>query len=269
MSFRNLTRANELAGHTEVKPDWNPVARRVREATGGWDDSVAVQRFEKRGGRLVHGRGQLTGPRTVSVGDESFTTRRGVVIATGSKPAIPPIHGLEQVDYWTTHEVIQLERLPKSMIVLGGGTVGCELGQVLARFGVQISIVEAAERLLPAEEPEVGEVVEAAFEDEGIVVYTGAMAEQVTSHNGSIRLTLTGGKELTGERLLLATGRKVDLSGLGLESVGLDGQADFISVDERMHAADGVWALGDVTGKGMFTHVALHQAAIIAADILG
>jgi pyruvate/2-oxoglutarate dehydrogenase complex dihydrolipoamide dehydrogenase (E3) component len=91
----------------------------------------------------------------------------------------------------------------------------------------------------------------------------------VGSRNGSISLTLTGGKELTGERLLLATGRKVDLSGLGLESVGLDGTADFISVDERLRAADGVWALGDVTGKGMFTHVALHQSAIIAADILG
>jgi pyruvate/2-oxoglutarate dehydrogenase complex dihydrolipoamide dehydrogenase (E3) component len=262
-------RSNELAGHSEVKPDWKPVARRVREATGGWDDSFAVERFEKRGGRLVHGRGKLTGLRTVSVGEESFTARHGVVVATGSKPAIPPIQGLEQVDYWTTHDVIQLERLPKSMLVLGGGTVGCELGQVLARFGVQISIVEAAERLLPAEEPEVGEVVEAAFEDEGIAVYTGAMVEQVGSRNGSISLTLTGGKELTGERLLLATGRKVDLSGLGLESVGLDGTADFIPVDERLRAADGVWALGDVTGKGMFTHVALHQSAIIAADILG
>jgi pyruvate/2-oxoglutarate dehydrogenase complex dihydrolipoamide dehydrogenase (E3) component len=262
-------RSDELAGHAEVKPDWNPVARRVREATGGWDDSFAVERFEKRGGRLVHGRGKLTGPRTVSVGDESFTARLGVVIATGSKPAIPPIQGIEQVDYWTTHEIIQLERLPKSLIVLGGGTVGCELGQVLARFGVQISIVEAAERLLPAEEPEVGEVVEAAFADEGIAVYTDEMADQIRSRNGLISLTLTGGKELTGERLLLATGRRVDLSGLGLESVGLDGKADFIPVDERMHATDGVWALGDVTGKGMFTHVALHQAAIIAAEILG
>jgi pyruvate/2-oxoglutarate dehydrogenase complex dihydrolipoamide dehydrogenase (E3) component len=267
--LQESTRVNELAGHAEVKPDWNPVARRVREATGGWDDTFAVERFEKRGGRLVHGRGKLTGPRTVSVGDESFTARIGVVIATGSEPAIPSIQGIDQVDYWTTHDVIQLERLPKSMIVLGGGTVGCELGQVLARFGVQITIVEAAERLLPAEEPQVGEVVEAAFADGGIAVYTGEMVEQVRPSNGAISLALTGGKEVTGERLLLATGRKVDLSRLGLESVGLDDKANFISVDERMRAADGIWALGDVTGKGMFTHVALYQSAIIAADILG
>ena len=268
--LQEARRVGGMAGQAQVTPDWGPVAARVRaEATGGWDDSVAVERFQGRGGRLVHGRGVLTGPRTVTVGDESFTARRGVVIATGSKPAIPPIPGLDEVDYWTTHDVIQAERLPKSMLVLGGGAIGCELGQVLARFGVDVTVVEAADRLLPAEEPEVSEAVEAAFAAEGIDVHAGAAAQRVGSRDGSIVVTLAGGAEIASERLLVATGRTVDLSGLGLEAAGLDGAARFIQVDERMRAADGIWAMGDVTGKAMFTHVALHQSAIVAADILG
>ena len=268
--LQEARRVGDMAGHAEVTPDWSPVAARVRtEVTGGWDDSTAVARFEGRGGRLVHGRGRLTRPRTVTVGGESFTARLGVVIATGSKAAIPPIPGLDEVDYWTTHDVIQTEELPRSLIVLGGGVVGCELGQVLARFGVDVTIVEASDRLLPAEEPEASAAVEAAFAAEGIDVRTGATAEKVGSRDGSIIVTLAGGAEVAGERLLVATGRTVDLSGLGLESAGLDGTARFLQVDERMRAADGIWAMGDVTGKAMFTHVALYQSVIVAADILG
>ncbi len=268
--LQEARRIGGKAGQAEVTPDWDLLARRVRaEVTGGWDDSVAVKRFGGRGGRLVHGRGRLIGPRTVTVGDESFTARRGIVIATGSKPAIPPIPGLDEVDFWTTHDVIQAERLPRSMVVLGGGAVGCELGQVLARFGAEVTMVEAADRLLPAEEPEASAAMKAAFAAEGIDVHTGAAVQRVESRDRSIVVTLAGGAELASERLLVATGRTVDLSGLGLESAGLDGMAQFIEVDERMRAADGIWAMGDVTGKGMFTHVALHQAAIIAADILG
>jgi len=268
--LQEARRVEGLAGQAEVLPDWGPVAARVRaEATGGWDDSIAVQRYESRGGRLVHGYGRLTGPRTVTVGNESFMARVGVVIATGSKPAIPPIPGLSEVDFWTTHDVIKAEQLPESLVIIGGGTVGCELGQVLSRFGVKVTLVEAAERLLPAEEPEAAAAVDAAFAAEGVHVYTGSAAERVALRDGSIVVTLVGGTELEGERLLIATGRTVDLSGLGLEAAGLDGNARFIQVDERMRAADGIWAMGDVTGKAMFTHVALYQSAIVAADILG
>jgi pyruvate/2-oxoglutarate dehydrogenase complex dihydrolipoamide dehydrogenase (E3) component len=269
-TLQEARRASGLAGKIEVAPDWSIVAKRVRaEATGGWDDSVAVDRFEKRGGRLIKGYGRLTGPRTVTVGDKIFTARRGVVIATGSRPAIPPIPGLKAVDYWTTRDVIRVEQLPKSMIVLGGGAVGCELGQTLSRFGVEVTIVEAINRILPAEEAEVSQVVETAFAAEGIQVHTGAAVQQVKPRSGSIVVTLDGGLELESERLLVATGRTVDLSNLGLEVGGLDKQARFIKVDERMRAVDGIWAMGDVTGKAMFTHVALYQSAIVAADILG
>lgn len=268
--LQEARRVEGMAGHVDVTPDWKPVAARVRrEATGGWDDSIAVQRFEDRGGRLVHGRGKLSGPRTVTVGDQSFTARRGVVIATGSRPAIPPIPGLSEVDYWTTHDLIQMEALPESIIVLGGGAVGCELGQVLARFGVQVTIVEAAARLLPAEEPEASEVLEAAFAAEGIGVRSGEAVRHVASDDGAIVVTLDGGAQVAADGLLVATGRTVDLRGLGLEAVGLDGSAPFIQVDERLRAADGIWAMGDVTARAMFTHVALYQSAIVAAEILG
>ena len=243
--LQEARRVNGMAGKADVTPDWDLLATRVRtEVTGDWDDSIAVKRFEKHGGRLVHGRGMLTGPRTVAVGDESFTARRGIVIATGSKPAIPPIPGLAEVAFWTTHDVIQAQRLPKSITIIGGGAVGCELGQVLARFGSDVTIVEAGDRILPSEEPEASEVVQTAFAAEGIDVHTGSAAQQVKSRDGAIVVTLGSGAELASEHLLIATGRTVDLRGLGLESAGLDESARFIEVDDRMRApmGSGLWA---------------------------
>jgi pyruvate/2-oxoglutarate dehydrogenase complex dihydrolipoamide dehydrogenase (E3) component len=268
--LQEARRVDGLAGQVEVTPDWNPVAARIRaEATGGWDDSVATKRFEGRGGRLIHGYGRLSGPRSVIVGDESFTPRRGIVIATGSKPAIPPIPGLAEVDYWTTRDMIRTEQLPGSIIVIGGGAVGCELAQVLARFGVQVTVVEAGDRLLPAEEPEAAEALSAAFAAEGIRVHTQAMIRRIESRDGEMIVALDESQELRSERLLVATGRTANLSGIGLESAGLNRTARGIQVDENMRAADGIWAMGDVTGKAMFTHVALYQSAIVAAELLG
>lgn len=268
-ALQETRRVEDLAGRVKTEPDWNPVAARVREATGSWDDSGAIERYRNRGGHLLKGRGRLTGRNSVTVGGEQYTARRGIVIATGSKPIIPPITGLDQVEYWTTHEAIEAEKLPESLIVLGGGVVGCELGQVFARFGVSVTIVEGNARLLPTEEPEASEVVADAFSDEGIEVHAGRMAQRVESRDGSIVVTLEGGLELGGERLLVATGRSVDLTDLGLEAAGLDSAAESLEVDERMRVTDSIWAMGDVTGKSLFTHVALYQSSIVAADILG
>jgi len=268
--LKEARRVNGASGRTEVTPDWAPVAERVTtEATGGWDDSIAVERFEDHGGTLIHGRATVTGPDTVAVGDETFTARRGIVVATGSKPSIPPIPGLADVAYWTTHEAIASQELPGSLAILGGGSVGCELGQVFSRFGVKVTIIEGRDRLLPLEEPEASAVVAAAFQDDGIEVLTGVMAERVDERDGSMVVRLGDGGEVTAERLLIATGRKVELSGLGLAAAGIDDSTAFIEVDDRMRAAERVWAIGDVTGKAMFTHVALHQGAIVAADLLG
>jgi pyruvate/2-oxoglutarate dehydrogenase complex dihydrolipoamide dehydrogenase (E3) component len=267
--LQEARRANGVAGHAEVVPDWAPVARRIREeASGGWDDSTAVARFEGRGGRFVRGRGTLTGPATVAVGGRDFEASRAIVIATGSTPAIPPIPGLEDISYWTTHEAIQAEKLPASLIVLGGGAVGCELGQVFARFGVEVTIVEALGRLLPSEEPEASAGVTSAFEAEGIAVRTGTRVESVERMGESVGLVLDETR-LGAERLLVVTGRTANVEGLGLDAAGIKGSSGAVPVDERLRAGEGIWAIGDVTGKGMFTHTALYQASIAAADILG
>ena len=268
--LQEARRVEGVAGHADVTPDWTPVAKRIREeASGDWDDTVAVGRFEDKGGRFVRGRGRLMDARTVTVGERSFTATRGIVIATGSKPVIPPVPGLAEVDYWTTHDAIKTEELPGSMIVLGGGSVGCELGQVFSRFGVDVTIVEGRDRLLPSEEAEASDVVGAAFEAEGIALRAGARVEGVEARDSTVVVSLRGGAELAADRLLVATGRAVDLGGLGVEAAGLDGSSGVLEVDDRVRAADGIWAMGDVTGKGNFTHVALYQSSIVAADILG
>jgi pyruvate/2-oxoglutarate dehydrogenase complex dihydrolipoamide dehydrogenase (E3) component len=268
-AIRTTRRSLAMTGISEVNPDWTPVARRLRWITGGWSDAIAVERYRQRGGTMIKGRGRLTGPRSVSVNDREYTARHGIVIAVGSKPFVPPIGGIDGIDFWTTHHLMKIDTLPESMIVLGGGNAGCELGQAMARFGVDLTLLEAGGRLLPREEPEVSETVEATFRDEGIDVRTGTPAEQVERRGGAVSVTLPGGEQITAQRLLITAGRFVDLADLRLESAGLDPAARFIEVDDRMRAADGIWAMGDVTGKSLQTHVAEYQSAIIAAQILG
>jgi len=264
-------RVPELAGSiAEVHPDWAPVARRIREeATDNWDDRVAVERFVGKGGTFVRGKGRLTGPGRVDVDGVSYSVTRGVVVATGTKPAIPPIAGLDHVPFWTNHEAVETKELPASMIVLGGGAIGCELAQVFARFGVQVSVVEAADHLLPMEEPEAGELLQGVFESEGMHVHVGMTARRVDTDGGGVAVELDGGLVLHAERLLVATGRRADPAAAGLDSVGVDPSAMVAPIDERCRVTDGVWAVGDITGQGAFTHVAMYQAGIVIGDILG
>ncbi|CAL9421657.1 dihydrolipoyl dehydrogenase family protein [Streptomyces sp. enrichment culture] len=259
-----------MAGRTEVTPDFGTVAARIRdEATDDWDDKAAVDRFTGKGGRFLRGRARLTGPRRVEVDGRTFTARRGVVLASGSRPQIPPVPGLADVPYWTNRDAVSAKEAPPSLLVLGGGPIGAELAQAYARFGTAVTIVEAAERLLPSEEPEAAALVAEVFRREGIDVRAGARAVGVRHEAGTFRLTLDGGEELTARHLLVATGRRAALAGLGVEHIGLDPDAKALHVDGRMRAADGVWAVGDVTGHGAFTHVAMYQGELAARDILG
>jgi pyruvate/2-oxoglutarate dehydrogenase complex dihydrolipoamide dehydrogenase (E3) component len=263
-----------MAGAVTVNPDWAPVAARIRdEATDHWDDKVAVDRFTDKGGHFIRGRARITGRGEVTVdttdGPRVLRARRGIVIATGTEPSVPPIPGLAGTPYWTNREAIETEDVPESLLVLGGGAVGAELAQVYARFGAQVSVVEALPQLLPAEEPEAGQLLKAVFTRDGIGVLAGARAEQVSHDGRQFTVTLAGGETLAARRLLVATGRRSALAGLGVAAAGLDPTARAVPIDERMRAADGLWAIGDITGKGAFTHVAMYQAAIAAADILG
>lgn len=163
-----------MAGSVQVSPDWAPLAARIRdEATDDWNDQVAVDRFTGKGGRFVRGRARLAGPGVVEVDGQRYTTRRGIVLATGSRPQHPPIPGLEQVPAWTNREAIAAKALPGSLLVLGGGAVGLELAQVFARFGTAVSVVEATERLLPMEEPEVSALITDVLGREGVDVRVG------------------------------------------------------------------------------------------------
>ncbi len=259
-----------LAGASTLAPDFTPVAKRIRqEATDDWDDKVAVERFEGKGGRFVRGHGVLTGPNTVRVGEDEYIARRGIVLNTGTEPAIPPVEGLADTPYWTNRDAMRLETLPASIVVLGGGAIGCELSQVFARFGVEVTVIEAAPRLLPLEEPESSELVESTFREEGIVVHAGVPASSVSHDGNEFAIGLRDGGVVRAQRLLVASGRRTNLRGIGLNMVGIDETVRFLDPDDRMRVADGVWAIGDITGKGAFTHMSMYQAGIATRDILG
>jgi pyruvate/2-oxoglutarate dehydrogenase complex dihydrolipoamide dehydrogenase (E3) component len=245
------------------------VARRIRaDATDDWDDKVAVDRFTGKGGHFVRGRARITSPGEVTVtapggAVRAFTARHGIVIATGTSPAVPPVPGLAGTSFWTNREAAAAEQVPESLIVLGGGPVGAELSQVFARFGTRVTVIEALPRLLPAAEPESGDLLAAVFAREGIEVRTGTPAESV-SHDGRQFTVRLDGRELTAQQLLVATGRRTDLAGLGAAAAGLDAGARVIPVDDRRRAA-----IGDVTGVSAHTHMAMYQADVAVRDILG
>ena len=258
-----------LAGAVEISPDWAPVAERIRdEATDDWNDQVAVDRLEEAGVRFVRGHARLTGPRSVEVDGETFEAKRGVVLNPGTTPAAPPIDGLADTPYWTNRDVLRIETVPASLVVIGGGAIGAELAQGLSRFGVRVTVLEVADRILAPEEPEASRLVADVFASEGIQVLTGAKIESVTHEDGRFRVTVDG-QDLDSEKLLVAAGRRPSFGDLGLDTVGLDPAARAIDVDEHMRAGDGLWALGDVVGKGAFTHVSMYQSAILVRDILG
>lgn len=263
-------RIGELAGAATVRPDWAPVARRIRdEATDDWDDTVAVKRFEDKGGRFVRGTARVTAPATVSVGGADFEAGVALVIAAGTQPAAPPIPGLADTPYWTNREAVETTEVPASLAVVGAGAVGVEFAQVFARFGSHVTVVEAADRLLPVEEPEAGELVAEVFRREGLDVITGARINRVSHDEGKFRVEVAGAPPVEADRLLVATGRRADLVGLGVAAAGLDETARFVAVDEHLRAGARIWAVGDITGRGAFTHVAMYQARIATADILG
>jgi pyruvate/2-oxoglutarate dehydrogenase complex dihydrolipoamide dehydrogenase (E3) component len=261
-----------MAGGATVEPDWAPVARRIREeATDTWDDAVAVARFEDKGGRFLRGWGRLDGPGRVVVGDRTVEATRALVINTGTRAWVPPVPGLSDTPYWTNRGAIEAEEVPPSLGVLGGGAIGVELAQVFSRFGSRVTVLEGGPCLVGPEEPESGALLSEVFAAEGIDVRTGVTVESVAHDGGRFSVALAGGHPLEVDRLLVATGRRADLAGLNAASIGVDESARALPVDDRMRVpgVERVWAIGDVTGKGAFTHVSMYQADIVVNDIMG
>jgi pyruvate/2-oxoglutarate dehydrogenase complex dihydrolipoamide dehydrogenase (E3) component len=203
------------------------------------------------------------------VGDQAFEARRGVVINTGTKPFVPPIDGLAGTPYWTNHEAIETEEVPSSLVVLGGGAIGVELGQVFARFGARVSVIEGADRLLPPEEPEAGKLIAEVFAGEGIAVHTSSNVTGVRHDGKNFTVEIGSDPPVVGERLLVATGRHVDLTAIGTASIGVPETDRTLPTDDHLRVCEGVWAVGDITGHGAFTHVSMYQADIVVAQILG
>ncbi|MEN8674420.1 NAD(P)/FAD-dependent oxidoreductase [Nocardioides sp.] len=273
-------RVTGLAGEASVVPSWTPVAERIAvQATDHWDDTVAVDRLADAGATVLHGIGRLAGPGLVEVeladgGTRSFAASRGIVLNTGTRPSAPPIDGLAGTPYWTNRDAVQVTELPGSLVVVGGGPIGCEMAQAFARFGVRVTIVQSGDRLLPADEPEAGRLLEEVLVSEGLRVMTGARTTAVSHADGTFTLELDSGERLVADKLLVAAGRTPNLDDLGLDTVGLDPGARTIDVDDRLRVQGtgeqgALWAIGDITGKGAFTHVAMYQSAIALRDLLG
>ena len=261
-----------MAGAATVEADWAPVARRIRdEATDSWDDTVAAQRFEAKGGRLVRGWGRLEGPKHVAVGDRIIEADRAVVLNIGTRPWIPPVAGLAGTPYWTNREAVETEEVPGSLAVLGGGAIGVELAQVFRRFGADVTVLELGPRLVGPEEPETGALLAEVFADEGIHVRTGVTIDSVHHDGHRFAVSLGAGEPVVADRLLVATGRRPDLAQLNVASLGLDGSARSIPVDDHMRVvgAEAVWAMGDAVGHGAFTHMSMYHADIVVNDVLG
>ena len=260
--------ARRVAGVEEPQQHWPEVAAYRDFMIRNLDDSTQVEDYEKQGVTVIKGKGRISAPGRVEVEGRTLESER-IVIATGSDQAIPPIEGLDDAGCWTNREATTLMELPESIVILGGGPVGVELGQFYARFGVSTILIQGAERLITREDPAVGELIVDVLRDEGVDVRLGVRAERVSRQNAHRVVTLSDGQEVRGEELLVATGRTPRVSQLGLENVGIDATARGIKVDQRCRAAEGVWAIGDVTGILPFTHVGKYQARIVAADIAG
>jgi pyruvate/2-oxoglutarate dehydrogenase complex dihydrolipoamide dehydrogenase (E3) component len=266
-----VRRAPALAGPADVRPDWSLVAARIREANHDWTDDHHAGPLEDAGVRVVRGHGRLDGVGRVRVdtdeGEVVLEAARGVVLNTGTDPARLPVEGLAETPYWTNREAMKVTEVPATLGVVGGGPNGVELAQAFARFGAQVTLLEADDRLLSAEEPEASEVVTGALRADGVEVRVGVDVERV-SHDGRFLLVVDG-EELVVDQLLVAAGRSANLADIGLETVGLDAEADTVEVDDRSRAGERLWAVGDITGRGAFTHVSRYQAFVAVADLLG
>ena len=238
------------------------------QVTDGRDDSWHAGWLEEQGAELVRGEARVARVGVVLVGERELPYD-DLVVATGSTPAAPPVDGLDDVRYWTNRDAVWATRVPASLIVLGGGAVGVELAQFFRRLGSDVTLVEHNGHLLPRIDADAGELLRTRLEEDGVDVLTDAEAQAAEHGPAGIRVSLGSGTVLEAERLLVATGRRPNVQDIGLESLGVEITRRGVTVDQRLHAADGVWAIGDAAGVGLLTHLGKYQARVAAANIAG
>jgi dihydrolipoamide dehydrogenase len=271
-----LDEARRVPGVAEaVSGDLDPqaVLDRRDEVIHDLDDSGQLPWLEERGVELFRGEGRLDGERRVRVGEDLLIASRAVVIATGSGAAMPPIEGLDSVTAWNNRDGTTSKQVPESMVVLGGGPVGSELAQAWSTLGTRATLIEGAERLLSREEPFAGEqIAEALRERHGVDVRTGSLAKRVAQVDAGIRLELDDGSTVEAAELLVAVGRRPRTEGIGIDTAGVDpGKGGFLETDARMRVGgrDWLYAVGDVNGRALFTHMGKYQAWVAAENALG
>src|SRR5712664_1141812 len=263
-------RARALAAsRVEWDVDFPKVSKRVLWMARDLDDTRPAAAMEATGAKLVRGAGKLVDLRTVEVGKEQLVARKAVVIANGGTAAIPAIEGLDKVQYWTNRQAAVPRELPARLIVLGGGAVGVELAQAFARLGSKVTIVEASPRFLGLEEPEAGAALLPHLKADGIEVFVGDPCVAVEKQASDVVLHLKSGAIVSGDRLLVATGRRPNFE--AWRQAGLaQTERGWLKVDpETLEARDGIYGAGDITGIGGFTHLAYYHGQVIARRLRG
>jgi dihydrolipoamide dehydrogenase len=259
-------------GGEELGPQ--AILDRRDEVIHGEDDSGQLPWLQERGIDLLRGDARFEGERRVAVGDQVLTAERAIVVATGSKAAMPPIDGLDEVEAWNNRTATTARHVPESMIVLGGGPVGTELAQAWASLGTEVTLVEGSDHLLSREEPFAGEeVAESLREHFGVYVRTGALVERVRpAHGGGVIASLKGGETAEAAEILIAVGRVPHTADLELEAAGVaPGDRGYLETDDRLRVGgrDWLYAIGDVNGRALFTHMGKYQAWVAAENLLG
>jgi dihydrolipoamide dehydrogenase len=234
------------------------------------DDAEAAQSLEHEGVEIVRGEGRIAAPGWVTVGERKLSYD-SLLISVGADALLPPIPGLTDVRPWTSDDALTSDELPESLLILGGGAIGVELAQVYSTFGTRVVVVEALDRLLPGEEPEVSALVSRVLAKTGVATSLGVGVDRASSSNGRTVLHLSDGARLTADQLLVATGRRPRTRGYGLEVLDIDASGAGIVTDDdgRVPGHRNVYAAGDVTGRYPFTHTANYAARVVAANVLG
>jgi dihydrolipoamide dehydrogenase len=281
MPSKALLRPGELLAEIERVPevremvsgelDPELVLARRDEVIHDRDDSGQEPWLEERGIKLFRGRGALDGERTVVTGGDRLRATKAVVIATGTTAAVPPVEGLAEARPWTNREATTASRVPERLLILGGGVVGVEMAQAWSSLGASVTLVEGVDRILAAEEPFASEQIGAGLERSGVEIRTGVKAVAASrGEGGQVSLRLEGGEELRGDELLVAVGRRPRTTELGLESAGVE-SGGYLEVDDRLRVggSDWLYAIGDVNGRSLLTHMGKYQARVCADAILG
>ena len=240
-----------------------------RDQNAGKDDTSQVKWLAGLDAEVVRGKGAIVAPGRFEVGGEELAYDE-LMISTGSLPTMPPIEGLEAADPWTSREGTSASEVPESLVVVGGGAVGCELAQFYARMGARVTIVQSGDYILPRVDRDAGDLLGGLFAEEGIELCLNARATKIEGAPGSgYALEIEGRKPLESTHLMIATGRRPNVEGFGLEHLNVQVGKQGIQVDERLSAGDRVWAAGDVTGIALFTHLGKYQGRVAAANIAG